>query len=146
MNRRATCTRLLVLAGMSVLLQAGDCDSSSPQMAEENCEASTVQGDTACTVDISMRNASSQVIHLWAQNETISLSNRLQPGVERCRTATIAKGGSSTVTVFAGQDGATLNAESVTLTNVRENMVVNADWNGTSLSLSTRTGTTICVG
>ena len=141
-------TRYLILLLITPVLMALKCDEEGPTIVEDDEACTFGPQEEHCKVSISMRNASSEAlpIHLWttSSNETIGPTNQLSAGAERCRAVGIFPGNTFLVNVSAGRTGATLDTENITLT-VRENTVVNADWNGTSLSISTRQGTIPCV-
>lgn len=140
---RARC--LFLLVGAPVLM-ALTCDDSGPNLVDNEEFCNRGIDEERCQVSISMRNASGELVHLWTttSNETIGPTNQLSAGAERCRALLIFPGQSLNVNVSAGRSGATLDTENINLT-VNDNTVVNADWNGTTLSISTRQGTVPCV-
>ncbi|MFN2384411.1 MAG: hypothetical protein ABR559_09160 [Gemmatimonadota bacterium] len=140
--------RYLILLFITPFLMALECGEDGPTLVDDEESCNFGPNEAHCKVSISMRNASSEAlpIHLWttSANETIGPSNQLSAGAERCRTSLIFPGNTADVSVSAGRGGVGLDTENITFT-VTENTVVNANWNGTTLSISTRPGTVPCV-
>ena len=96
--------------------------------------------DTKSQILLTMKNNSSEEIHLWTNNESIDPSNKLAPGASRSHDIPyLAEDGGLLVewieiTVFAGRSGATITSKKIRIDLPKTKLTV--AYSGGALSLT----------
>ena len=126
---------LICLVGVAsaVALLAGCGGDSDPAPADTYPRTSTAA--------LGIMNNDELPTHFWTTGESISPSNKTDPGTMRLWSVTRtwqSADDTQTITLYAGRNGQTLDTLSVTITGQQAALgaIVDATWDGASITLN----------